>query len=159
MPRQWHIIIYPLFKAHLGTLVCTGIRQNQFLFIIYTRKGPFLFTFYRRKGPLLSHSLYTKRTFSFHYLYTKGTFSLHCLYTKRTFSLHYLYTKRTFSLSRYLYTKRTLSLQIWAFRGAAMLVHSLPMKSRKRLACDVPDTSARQSPAWFMTLHITDTDC
>ena len=27
---QWHI--YPIFQAHAVTLVCTGIRQNQFLF-------------------------------------------------------------------------------------------------------------------------------
>ena len=30
----------------------------------------------------------------------------------------------------------------WASQGAAMLVYSLPLKSRKRLACDVMHTSA-----------------
>ena len=33
-------------------------------------------------------------------------------------------------------------LQIRSRQGAAMLVRSLPMKSRKRLACDVSHTSA-----------------
>ena len=33
-------------------------------------------------------------------------------------------------------------LRIWAGQSAAMLVHTFPIKSRKRLACDVLDTFA-----------------
>ena len=38
--RQWYIYIYiyicPPFQAHSATQMCTGVRQNQFLFFLFT---------------------------------------------------------------------------------------------------------------------------
>ena len=51
---------------------------------------------------------------------------------------------------QYLCNRSDFLLRIWAVKDAVILVHSLPMKSRKRLACVIIDTSD--------THDITDTD-
>ena len=56
---------------------------------------------------------------------------------------------------QHFYKKSTLLLLIWAPHGAAMMVFSLPTKSRKRLVHDVFDHFATH----FRLVHITDTDC
>ena len=51
---------------------------------------------------------------------------------------------------------RIFLFQTCAAQGAAMLARSLPMKSRKRLACDVFDTLATHAG---FAHGVTDTDC
>ena len=52
--------------------------------------------------------------------------------------------------------RSTSVLRIWARQGAAILVHSLPMKSTKSVARDVFDTFATQSG---LVRDVSDTDC
>ena len=62
----------------------------------------------------------------------------------------------------YLCNRSTFFFQIWGLQGAAMLVHSLPMKSRQWVAHGIPNTSAiRDDPAIQADLvhDITDKDC
>ena len=63
----------------------------------------------------------------------------------------------SFFLSFFLFLFLFYFLRIWAPLGAAMLVRSLPMKSKKLLACDVFDAFATQIAG--LVYNVADTDC
>ena len=57
---------------------------------------------------------------------------------------------------QYFYFHLFVLLTIWAPQGPARLVHSLPMKSRKRVTCDLFHMTATHAS---LVYDITDTDC